>query len=194
MKRAKEVKDFLSRLDIGHVQVLLNRYELDPKNTIAKKARQIMTTPIAHHIKTNGLGECPICFEPTHYNTAVITPCTHIFCDICLLHHLHKNYKCPMCRTPIEYLDIMSQIAHPRIMEIMHTIPVKVEVEAEVEEEIREQPTHQVFAGFSEQWFNAPRRIQEPRISDEMIRIFYVTCGVFAAYKILYALACIFGL
>lgn len=53
---------------------------------------------------------CPICFEPP--DTAVMTPCGHIFCVACLFQMVNssrthrKSGNCALCRSEVKLKDI----------------------------------------------------------------------------------------
>jgi hypothetical protein len=123
---------FLSRLKIRQLQTLVDRYQLKVLYIPMHRKRDMMEKTLTKYIKENGIGECPICFEPNNCTIAVSTSCTHIFCDICLLTHLLKNHTCPMCREPAEYIEILKQISTYRMCKLNHIL-YKTHIEPEIE-------------------------------------------------------------
>lgn len=113
---------FLKRCNIGQLQKLIERYQLKPKYASSHRKRYIMEKILAKYVKTNGIGDCPICFEPNNTSIAIITPCVHIFCDACILQHLQKNHTCPMCRESTDYIDILKQVSYYRIIVLYPTL------------------------------------------------------------------------
>jgi hypothetical protein len=113
---------FLKRCKIDQLQRLLYRYQLKPKYMSSHRKRHIMEKTLEKYIKTNGIGDCPICFEPNKYNIVVTTQCAHIFCDMCITKHLQKNHTCPLCRESIEYTDIVNQISPDRMITLSRFI------------------------------------------------------------------------
>jgi len=132
MKKASdiEVDVFLNRLKISQMQKLIDRYQLSIVHIMSFRKRNDMEKTLKKYMKTNGIGECPICFEPNKYMIAVATPCAHIFCDKCLIEHLKKNHMCPMCRDSVDLTFIMDQLSIHRFLKINLTMK---------KEELREQ-------------------------------------------------------
>ncbi|GMY19549.1 putative SWI/SNF-related matrix-associated actin-dependent regulator of chromatin subfamily A member 3-like 1 [Fagus crenata] len=50
--------------------------------------------------------DCPICMSPP--TNIVITRCTHIFCQACILKTLQRKACCPLCRRPLLQSDLFS--------------------------------------------------------------------------------------
>ena len=130
-----EIDIFLNRLKISQLQKLIDRYQIRVVYISHYRKRNVMEKALTKYIKENGIGDCPICFEPNQYMIAVATPCTHIFCDKCLIEHLKKNHMCPMCREPLDLLFIMNQISVYRIITLRSTFK---EIQECVEEVVDE--------------------------------------------------------
>ena len=109
---------FLHRLKISQLKKLVDRYSLQPPYRSRWRKRDVIIYTLAKYMKTNGIGECPICFESNTYETVVITNCTHIYCDMCLIQHLEQNYTCPMCRESIDVIDILCKISSHRLKQL----------------------------------------------------------------------------
>ena len=118
MNNAIEVNAFLHRLKISQLQTLIDRYQLKIVHITSFRKRNDMEKTLEKYMKTNGIGDCPICFEPNKFMTAVATSCSHIFCDKCLIEHLKKNHMCPMCREPVDMLFILNQISVHRLFKL----------------------------------------------------------------------------
>lgn len=131
---------FLNRLKIGQLQKLIDRYQIRMVYIPHLRKRTVMEKALIKYIKENGIGECPICFEPNRYMIAVTTLCAHIFCDKCLIEHLKKNHMCPMCRDPIDLLFIMNQISVYRMIKLRSTFK---EIQ-ECLEEVVNEPVNEV--------------------------------------------------
>jgi len=56
--------------------------------------------------------ECPICLGPLKYKAG--TKCNHIFCDMCIVHHLIIKNTCPICRGECDSNDILDQVKPSR--------------------------------------------------------------------------------
>jgi hypothetical protein len=56
--------------------------------------------------------ECPICLGPLKYKAG--TKCNHIFCDMCIVHHLIIKNTCPICRGVCNSNDILDQVKPSR--------------------------------------------------------------------------------
>ena len=116
---------YLHKLNIGQLSALNERYDLNSIYETDYRTRTIDT--FMHQIKTNGFEECPICFESMRQHTLVFTQCMHTFCDACIIRHLHQNHTCPICRVPIEYIDIISQISNYKLVKILKKMPSRPE-------------------------------------------------------------------
>jgi SNF2 family DNA or RNA helicase len=66
--------------------------------------------------------ECPICLENTPLQSAVLTPCGHVFCRDCLVDYLHENASgkksrkcpdgiCPVCSKTVPAHRIIALVA-----------------------------------------------------------------------------------
>lgn len=80
--------------------------EIPPEE--AEDPQENSTTPVFHKAVRDY--RCPICFEPPE--TAVMTPCGHIFCVACLFQMVNssrgyrKNGHCALCRSDVKFRDI----------------------------------------------------------------------------------------
>lgn len=80
--------------------------EIPPEE--AEDPQENSTTPVIHKAVRDY--RCPICFEPPE--TAVMTPCGHIFCVACLFQMVNssrgyrKNGHCALCRSDVKFRDI----------------------------------------------------------------------------------------
>lgn len=45
--------------------------------------------------------DCPICYESP--KQGVTLPCSHIFCELCIVEWLDKERTCPVCRAQVEF-------------------------------------------------------------------------------------------
>ena len=137
-----EVDIFLNRLKISQLQKLIDRHELKMIHISNYRKRNDMEKTLSKYIKTNGIGECPICFEKNKCMIAVTTPCAHIFCDSCLITHLKKNHMCPMCREPVDLLFIMNQISVYRLLKLRHVLKGNhvIDPPEDLPEDARENP------------------------------------------------------
>jgi hypothetical protein len=136
MKKAVdiEVDVFLNRLKISQMQKLIDRYQLKFVHIMNFRKRNDMEKTLAKYMKTTGIGECPICFEPNKYMIAVATPCAHIFCDKCLIEHLKKSNVCPMCRDSVDMNFIMNQLSTHRFLKLNSTMKKEEVIEEYIED------------------------------------------------------------
>lgn len=82
-------------------------YIYNINTTISRESTEKLIT---EHWEKDGMGECPICFDKIQPNACIITKCSHLFCDKCLLLHLKQSSSCPICRVWCSYSVTMSQI------------------------------------------------------------------------------------
>jgi len=69
--------------------------------------------------------ECPICFEEgTNLLDMDTTACQHSFCHSCIIKHLQTKPNCPMCRAPVNTLQVRHKDHYDEIRKIFGTIPV----------------------------------------------------------------------
>lgn len=72
--------------------------------------REVEKTPPPPENKSVREYHCPICFDPP--DTAVMTPCGHIFCVACLFQMVNssrtnrKSGNCALCRSEVKLKDI----------------------------------------------------------------------------------------
>lgn len=55
---------------------------------------------------------CPICIEPLSDPRAL--PCAHVFDHACVERWIRSNNSCPICRTPVNQIDLVQPIRPPR--------------------------------------------------------------------------------
>jgi hypothetical protein len=61
---------------------------------------------------------CPICMEDLDYDLCIITPCSHIFCDYCIVKYLQNADECPTCRGQCKYISVVQQIEQSRLYKL----------------------------------------------------------------------------
>lgn len=67
--------------------------------------------------------ECPICYsEETTLLDMNVTACQHSFCHSCIVKHLERKNDCPMCRAPVEILQVRHQEHYDNVLEKFGTI------------------------------------------------------------------------
>lgn len=82
----------------------------------AEEAEEPVEAPTIHKAVRDY--RCPICFEPPE--TAVMTPCGHIFCVACLFQMVNssrgyrKNGHCALCRSEVKFRDIRMVVLRKR--------------------------------------------------------------------------------
>lgn len=121
------MKVFLQHCKREQVERLVKIYNIQ---TLERPCREYTEDLIQEYWEKNGLGDCPICLEKMAVTALVITPCSHLFCDTCLLDHLKRNATCPICREECIYAAISIQVLmvglnRDLIKEIMETQEMK---------------------------------------------------------------------
>ena len=99
----------LNNLKMKHMLTLINRYNINPIYLNPQNRKKAIKKILEKYWKKNP-EKCVICFEFISMNNGMITPCSHIFCDICLVKQIHNNETCPLCRKSVSYIDIISQL------------------------------------------------------------------------------------
>lgn len=51
--------------------------------------------------------ECLICMDDNKCKYKMMTPCSHLYCIICIVKWITENETCPYCRTPITYTSLI---------------------------------------------------------------------------------------
>jgi hypothetical protein len=69
-------------------------------------AAAIIPAAVLVRVRAEGVNnECPICLDLITRHGAIVTPCGHAFCKVCLDTYSgdkgHVGVECPMCRNPI---------------------------------------------------------------------------------------------
>jgi len=63
--------------------------------------------------------ECPICYsEETTLLDMNVTACQHSFCHSCIVKHLERKNDCPMCRAPVEILQVRHQEHYDKVLHL----------------------------------------------------------------------------
>lgn len=90
-----DLEDEAAEQQVVDVPAVENDEEAPPKPAVNKAVRAY---------------QCPICFDPP--DTAVMTPCGHIFCVACLFQMVNssrshrKSGNCALCRSEVKLRDI----------------------------------------------------------------------------------------
>lgn len=130
---AKVVDQFVNRLSTKQLLILTSRYGLDIQYKNPQKRKESLQRGLKRWWK-KGISddECAICLDNISFETVIITPCAHMFCDRCIIANLSKSNCCPMCRAVVPYDYIFSQIMNERISCIYDQISfVKVDLTEE---------------------------------------------------------------
>jgi len=110
--------NWLGTLSISQLMDLIQRYDLHPHYKNPQKRVKAMKEAIRTYWKTHK-EECAICLEPISFAHCSVTPCTHLFCDSCLIPHLSQKESCPLCRHPCSYIDILTQVSWKKMLKII---------------------------------------------------------------------------
>lgn len=110
--------NWLGSLSIQQLMHLIQRYDVKPYYKNPQKRGKAMKKAIRSHWKKHP-EECPICFEPISFAHCSMTPCTHFFCDRCLIPHLSQKETCPLCRHPCSYIDMLTQISWKKLLKLI---------------------------------------------------------------------------
>lgn len=120
---------FFNKLKINQLTELIKRYNLMPKNKRRIRKRASMVSAIKNHWKTNGMEECPICFDVILYEKVIATPCSHLFCYDCLLKHLNRIECCPICREPCLYIQTIFKLSIHQLIHVREMFALEEEQE-----------------------------------------------------------------
>jgi len=143
MINTSKICSFLNGLSVKQLLVLIQRYDLEPMYNNPQNRKREIIYEIRKYWGNNAV-ECAICYEPLDFNTVVATPCTHLFCDICVIPHIRKTDSCPLCRTYCTYNFILDKIYIERIF-VIHKYfeeQKKIAEQQESEEEIVQRRPH----------------------------------------------------
>jgi hypothetical protein len=98
----------LTREEFNWVRTMLEQDGDDVSEIPADFFRQEITRqPIRIQVKP-GI-ECSVCYEQVNYERCVSLQCHHQFCMYCVKHLIQDRNKiatCPMCRDPIQTIDV----------------------------------------------------------------------------------------
>jgi len=108
----------LNRLTTLQLLELVNRYGLKVTYRNPQKRRTALIRALRNFWIKNPVEECAICLEQNSFDNMVITPCSHLFCDSCLISYIRIKENCPMCRKYCSYIEIISQISRERFIQI----------------------------------------------------------------------------
>jgi hypothetical protein len=114
--------EFINRLTTSQLLELLNRYGLKAQYRNPQRRRPALMRTLRAFWVNSPLEDCAICLEQNSVDRMVITPCSHLFCDTCLLPYVQTKESCPMCRSHCCYIRIISQLSKERFMKVRHLI------------------------------------------------------------------------
>jgi hypothetical protein len=100
------MKVFIKKCKREHIEHFVKVYNISAEDQSIEYKERV----IHEYWEKNGMGDCPICLDTIEVTSVVVTPCSHLFCDTCLLEHLKKNESCPICRESCIYCDIVNRI------------------------------------------------------------------------------------
>ena len=108
-------KEIVDRLSLKQLFTMIQRFGLKPIYKNPQKRKMATKKCLEKYLNNNGLDPCVICFETMNLKNIIITPCTHFFCDTCLIPHINKSETCPICRSNCPYTYIKKMIPVNRL-------------------------------------------------------------------------------
>ena len=132
--QSKVIDRFVKRLSMKQLILLTNRYCLETSYKNPQKRKESLQRGLKTFCKKGFVDECAICLDQISFETVIITPCAHMFCDICIISNLSKSTHCPMCRSILPYEYMFEQINCERICIVYSRANIgKLDVEDHVE-------------------------------------------------------------
>jgi hypothetical protein len=123
-----EAKEIVDRLSLNQLLTIIQRFGLNPIYKNPQKRKVAIKKCVEKYLNNNGLDPCVICYESMNFKNVIITPCTHFFCDTCLIPHINKSETCPICRGSCPYTYVMKMIPMNRLF-----LHIKIDTEINIE-------------------------------------------------------------
>lgn len=119
---------FLNQLTSVHLLELVNRYGVKAAYRNPQRRRFALIRTLRTFWSNNPVEDCAICLEQNSFDRVVITPCSHLFCDTCLISYIRNNESCPLCRNYCSYIDIISKLPKERFIQVRNLLQPKREI------------------------------------------------------------------
>lgn len=118
-KKSTHINSVIGRLSILQMFKLANRYGITPEYKNPQNRKKVLQRCLkGYWVKNTKANECAICLEQISFKTLIVTPCAHLFCDVCILPNLCRSQNCPICRTWLSFSYMFGQISRDRIPSI----------------------------------------------------------------------------
>jgi len=115
-KKSTHINSVIGRLSILQMFKLANRYGITPEYKNPQNRKKVLQRCLkGYWVKNTKANECAICLEQISFKTVIVTPCAHLFCDVCILPNLCRSQNCPICRTWLSFSYMFGQISRDRI-------------------------------------------------------------------------------
>ena len=142
--QSKVIDRFVNRLSMKQMIILTNRYDVKLSYKNPQKRKRSLQSGLRCFYKKGFVEECAICLDKISFETVLITPCAHMFCDTCIIANLSKSTYCPMCRSVLPYEYMFGQINNKRINEVYSSTNIgKLDIEENVE--MNDEEFHQLI-------------------------------------------------
>lgn len=98
----RQTPPYYSQMPAMRRQMDFNRNHLAPRTLHLHNTDDLAGAPARGALKPP---ECPVCMEPlqglSSPKVAMMTPCGHLFCSVCLNEALQTKNECPTCRKSV---------------------------------------------------------------------------------------------